>query len=167
MSEGPNQDLGIVRSSSTNGTHVDCNIENTVYAIIGIRLKSAYIGSIIRILNVSIQISTPSETGEWRLMLNPTIAGTFAYADQTNSAVQVATGATANTVTSGYQIGQGFGGSGGIQAGSQGDLYASLKNSRYLGAAIDGTVDEIVLCWMPNGGTNAHDIEGGITWREL
>ena len=51
----------------------------------------------------------------------------------------------------------------GIQGG--GNAGGDLKNSLLLGAKIDGTPDEIVLCVRPLS-ANA-DIQGSLTWREL
>jgi len=166
VSEGGQSKNGVLRYASTEGTHVACNSDNVVYAIIGIRLKSTHIAETVDVEKVSIQIQTASETGEWIVILNPTVAGTFTYNDQTNSGVQVATGATANTVTNGTRLDGGFAQSTSGGGGSGGGTEAVLNAIR-LGAAIDGTVDEIVLCWMPNGGTSSHDIEGSIHWREL
>jgi hypothetical protein len=67
ISEGGLNPSGVVRSASTNGTHVDCDTENTVYAMLGIRLKSAYIGCAVEILEKSILIVTASEQCEWML----------------------------------------------------------------------------------------------------
>lgn len=47
-----------------------------------------------------------------------------------------------------------------------GGIQSPVVTSRYLGAAIDGTLDEIYLCWLPTVGAN-QDIEGSLTWREL
>ena len=112
------------------------------------------------------QIQTSSEKGEWIWMLNPTVAGTFTYADQTNSAAQIARGATANTVTNGIYMGGGYATSDSGGFGS-GVASSSLENARTLGAAIDGTPDTMVLCWRPIGGSAGHEIEAGISWREL
>lgn len=49
-------------------------------------------------------------------------------------------------------------------AGSAGD---GINNAIRLGALIDGTRDEIVLCARPIGGSTNVDIEGLLTWREL
>jgi len=98
VSEGGQNALGIVRYASTNGTHVDCAVENTIYAIIGIRLKSNYIGETIDILETAIQLHTASHKVEYILKFNPTVAGTFNYVAETNSAVAIARGATANTL---------------------------------------------------------------------
>jgi len=40
-------------------------------------------------------------------------------------------------------------------------------NARYLGANIAGTMDTLVLCWTPRGGTSAGSVEGSLTWQEL
>lgn len=167
VSEGATQDLGVIRSASTNGTHTTLTTENVIYAIIGIRLKSAYIGESIKILNKAVQIQSSSDQVEWILKLNPTVADTFAYADETNSAVQIARGASANTVTGGFDLGIGYAESGGIPAGSAGSSDKGLNNAILLGSLIDGTVDTIVLCARPIGGSSAVEIEGSITWREL
>lgn len=170
MSEGGSQDLGIVRNASTDGIHIDADTENTIYPIIGMRLKSAYIGAVVKILKVAVQLHTASETGEWILALNPTVSGTFTYNDETNSAVQIAknTAGAATTVTNiGTRIDSGYSQSTSGGGGSGGDS-SPINNSRYLGVDItETTFDTIVLCWRPIGGTNSHDVEGSITWREL
>ena len=82
---------------------------------------------------------------------------------KTNSAIEAATGATANTVTGGTIITGGFASS--AQKGGT-TISQSVKNALRLGADISNVVDEIVLCIRPIGGTTALDIEGSITWRE-
>lgn len=167
ISEGGSQDLGVVRYASTAGTHVDMTTENLVYAIIGIRLKAEYLGASVKILNTALQLQTASHQCEWKLILNPTVAGSFTYADETNSAVQTAKGATANTVTNGTDLTGGWVESGGAAAGAAGSSERGISNAIRLGSLIDGTVDEIVLCARAVGGSSAVDAEGSITWREL
>ena len=167
ISEGGSQDIGIIRYASTAGTHVDANTENSIYAILGIKLKSAYIGTTIRIINSSIQLHTANHKCEWMLIYNPTVAGTFTYSDQTNSAVQVAKGATANTITGGYYITGGFVESGGHQSGNAGSTSRGIENALRLGSLIDGTTDSIVLAIRPIAGSTNVDVEGSLTWREL
>lgn len=166
-SEGGTQNLGIIRYASTDGTHVDANTENTIYAVIGIRLKSTHIGSSIKIINASVQIQTGSHKVEWLLLLNPTVADVFTYADETNSAVQTAKGATANEVSNGYKIAGGFAESGGVQGGNAGSGGADVNNAILLGSTIAGVVDTIVLAVRPIGGSSNVDIEGSLVWREL
>lgn len=167
ISEGGSEDLGILRYASTAGTHVDANSENTLYAILGIRLKSEYIGASIKLVRASLQVHTASDQVEWLLIYNPTVAGTFTYVDQNNSAVQIAKGATANTVTGGYAFDGGYIESGSVSGGAAGSTVSPLNNALILGSLIDGTVDTIVLCARPIAGSTDVDIEGGLTWREL
>lgn len=167
ISEGGSEDLGNIRYVSTAGTHLDANTENTLYALIGIRLKSSYIGATIKQLHSALQIHTASSKLEWVILLNPTVAGSFTYADLAYSAVQVAKGATANEVTGGIEINGGFVESGGAATGASGSDSRGLANALYLGSLIDGTVETLVLCVRPIGGSTNVDVEGSLTWREL
>ena len=166
ISESANT-LGITRSASTAGAPVVTTTEDVVYALMGIRLKTAYIGAVVKLISVSIQIQTVSEIGEWSLILNPTVASTFTYADVTNSAVQVIAGVAANTVTNGTVLKSGF-----LESDSAGGKTIEVPlteadNARYLGANIAGTMDTLALCWTPRGGTSAGSVEGSLTWQEL
>lgn len=165
ISEGGVLETGAVRYASTEGTHVDADVANTIYAIVGIRLKSDAFDCNIRIETVSV-INATSDDFEWLIILNPTIAGAFTYSDVNNSCVQSAVGATANTVTGGTILLGGFQ-TGGGPAVSGGAISVSdaLDNSIRLGATIDGTPDEIVLCARPLSA--GADIDGSMAWREL
>lgn len=167
VSEGGGDDNGVLRYASTEGTHLSTASENALYAVLGVRLKSAYIGTTIKLISTSLQVHTASSELEWQLIFNPTVAGTFTYADQTNSAVQVAKGATANTITGGFAIAGGFIESGGASTGANGSLSSYVDNALLLGSKIDGTVDEIVLAVRPIAGSTAVDVEGCLNWREL
>ena len=101
--------------------------------------------------------TTQNDQLHWELFFNPTVAGTFTYSDQTNSAIQVATGASTNTITGGTEIGGGY-------LSTSLPVTNAVENALKLGAAIDGTVDEIVLCARPI--TNNITVQGSITWRE-
>lgn len=166
ISEGGTNSLGTVRYASTGGTHVDLTTENTIYAILGIQLRSSYLSATVQILDTSLQIQTASHQIEWILKYNPTVADTFTYNGLSQSAVQYATGATANTVTGGYDIAGGFLESGGNQTGAAGSLAAGINSALRLGAQIDGTPDSIVLCARPIAGSTSVDVEGSLTWRE-
>lgn len=165
-SEGGEHLSGNLRCVTTGGTHLDANTENTVYALIGLRLKSTNLDSLIRVLSFAVQIHTASDKLEYLLIWNPTVAGTFTYTGLTNSPIEVAYGVTANTVTGGLQLQAGYAeaSTGGQGAGSASD---TVVNSLKLGAAIDGTRDELVLCGRPIGGSSSVDVEGVVVWREL
>lgn len=167
ISEGGSQDLGALRYISTAGTHVDIATENVVYGILGIRLKSAYIGASVKIINAALEIQTASHEIEWILILNPTVAGTPVFTGLAQSAIEYHRGVAANTVTGGYEITGGFLESGGPQVGNSGSGDRGIDNAILLGSLIDGTVDEIWLCARPIGGSSAVDVEGALTWREL
>lgn len=153
--EGGNQNTGIVRGASTNGTQVDADVADTVYAVIGLRKKTGYYAPVS-----PVQISMMSETAddfEWKLMLNPTVAGSFTYVDETNSAVQIARGATANVVSSGIYLQGGF-------STSSSAISNVLETIQRLGTSISGVRDELVLCVRPL--SNAADIQASLMWRE-
>lgn len=160
ISEGGQDQKGITHSHATTA-EVNANVADTVYALLGIRLKAAQVGAGVEPALVSI-LSETNDDFEWQLIHNATVAGTFAYSDKTNSAVQTATGNTDNpstsTVTGGTIIVRGFG------KQSQSETLI-LRNTLGLGVAIDGTtLDTLVLAVRPLG-ANA-DIQGALTWRE-
>jgi hypothetical protein len=161
-SEGGSDHLGILRYASTGGTHVNADAAGTIYAVVGLRLKAGYLGCTINPISWSMLCKTPDDL-EWMLYLNPTVAGTFTYADETNSAVQTAKGATTNTVTNGIQLAGGFIASNGTTSG--GSSGGELDNALRLGSSIAGTPDQLVLCVRPLGASA--DVDGGLTWREL
>lgn len=167
ISEGGQDETGIIRSASTDGTHIDCTTENIWYAIIGIKLKAAYIGETVKIIEVALQEHAGSKKMEWALFFNPIVADTFTYNSEANSAIEVARGATANTVTEGTRIQGGYFESGGVQSGNVGSISNNTENALLLGATIAGVTDSIVLCAKPIAGSTNADVEGSITWREL
>lgn len=162
ISEGGVSALGVLRHKSTGGTHVDANTQDTLYAIVGMRLKSTHLGAQIKVIAASIAEHQGGKHLEWLLLWNPTVAGTPTWANETNSAIQTFTGATANTVTGGTEI---FGGhfSAPNKGGADG---GDIGNALLLGSDISGTVDEIVLAARPIGGSTNADVEGSLSWRE-
>jgi hypothetical protein len=166
ISEGGMDKLGIYRSASTDGTAVTAASTGTIYAVVGLRKKSNYIGCSVEIDSVSLQIQTASEKLEWMLLLNPTVASTFTYADISRSACQYAKGATANTVTNGLKIAGGYLDSVGASSGASGHLHASVQSALRLGTTISGVRDEIVLCVRPVSSSTGVEVEGSIDWHE-
>lgn len=156
ISEGGSQELGILRHKDSGS--ISSLSTGTTYAVLGIRLKSGYIGADISLQNISMISTTTNDQLHWELKLNPTVAGTFTYADETNSAIQTATGAATNTVTGGTNIDGGY-------LSTALPVTISVPNARKLGASIAGTVDTIVLCARPI--TNNITIQASMTWREI
>lgn len=154
MSEGSEDNDGEDYWFSTRGVHVDADVANTVYAIIGIRHQTGYVGGLTKIKKVSV-LSETNDDFEWILYRNPTISGTFTYSDTDNGPFQVALGTTANVVTeatSAEIIGD-FG-SGNSKTSTE------VNYANGFGETIDGTRDEFVLCVRPL--TGAADIQGGL-----
>jgi len=166
-SEGGIDETGMIRCASTNGTHVACSTENTVYAILGIRLKGNMFESSVKILNSAIQVQSASSKLEWFIVLNPIVAGTFTYQDEDYSTVQIARGATENVVTGGHRLIGGFVESGGNQAGAAGSVNRQIENAILLGSTVGGVSDTKVLCVRPIAGSSGVNVEGSLTWREL
>lgn len=157
ISEGGRELTGILRSVDMGTTHIDANAAGTTYAMIGIRLKSSYLDITVLPEFFSI-LSLTNDNFRWSLQLNPTVAGTFTYADLANSSIQFATGATANTITAGIIIDSGY--------GSQATTTdRKFETALRIGSTIAGTVDELVLCVTPIS-SNA-DYLGSLTFREL
>jgi len=161
VSEGGQQAIGLPRYASTDGTHVDANVIETIYAVVGLRLKAANLACRVDMTEVAMLAET-NASFEWILKLNPTVAGTFTYSDlDANACVQVARGALANTVTSGTDLAGGWS----SQFGTRSIQTALESSAIKLGSAIDGTRDEIVLCVRPLA-VNL-DIQGSLGFREI
>jgi hypothetical protein len=139
--EGDISSIGISRHVS-NGSF-SATASGTEYAVIGIRLKSAYRNIRVDTKDAAL-LATTSDNFQWRILLNPTVAGTFTYNDITNCSLQFAGGATANTVSDDGDlvIAEGFG------TGNSA-LEAVLESSIRIGTKIDGTQDELVLTVTP------------------
>jgi hypothetical protein len=163
ISEGGVEEHGLLRYESLGADTVNANAIGTIYAVMGLRLKSAHIGATVNLIDMSIMATTNSSF-EWLLLINPTVAGTFNYADLANSSMQVAkadivSNPSTNTVTGGTLLG------GGHVTQQTRSAQKQQVNARRLGAAIDGTRDTVVLAVRPLTGNL--DITGGITWREV
>lgn len=159
ISEGGLQANGQLHYVSTEGTHLNANTANVEYAVIGLRLKSTHIGQQIDFV-AETMLNATSDDFEWTVKFNPTVAGTFTYADVANTSLQAAIGATANTVTGGVTIAGGMA----VSTNSGGAITSELNNALRLGVALDGTLDTMVLCVRPLS-ANA-DIEASLAWRE-
>ncbi len=174
ISEGGAEELGSLHYESTTSNrgslvaHINANTADTAYAIIGIKLKAGFKDVTVKLASASILAET-NDDFEWLILLNPTIAGTFTYADKTNSAVQTAIGnpddpSTNNITSLGTVITGGFAKSAGGSVGG-GATSSELENALHLGSTIAGVQDAVVLAIRPH--TANADIHGGLSWREL
>lgn len=159
ISEGGREEVATNLYVST-GTTAITGTKNQNNAILGIKLKSAYKGCTIDIIDASILMAS-SDIYEWTIVLNPTVAGTFTYSDMTNSALQRAIGnGTTNIASGGTVLAGGFGSSKSEIVGDQ------FKNLLKLGSSIGGTMDSLVLCIYPLGANNVSCF-GSINYRQF
>ena len=157
ISEGGQDALGRLTYVSNDGVALGADTAGTEYALLGVRLKSTHLDSVIQKVKNSILVAS-NANAEWKLLLNPTVASTFTYADVANSSLQVAIGVTANTVTGGTILDGGYVTGNSLAGGD-------LPNAIRLGSAIDGTPDELVLTITPL--TNNQSGYGSLTLREF
>jgi len=163
-SEGGVQANGVIRTITTGGTPITAAVVGTIYAILGIRLKSTHLDATVLTQSVNL-IATTADDFEWLLLLNPTVAGAFTYGNVSNSALQTATGATANTITAdSWDVLLSGGFTKNTQQGAS-SVNATLENALRIGSLIDGTPDEIVLAVRPLGADA--DMHATLTVREL
>jgi hypothetical protein len=154
VSEGGQEGEGEDYYYSTNGTHIDANTANQIYAIIGVRLKLGHKGEAAFIQNVALLTET-NDNFEWMVYHNPTVGGVFTYTDSNFGPFQIARGATGNTIADGSDaIAGGF-----VFQGTTTDK--DIDHESGFGEKIDGTRDEYVLAARPLA-SNA-DIQGSIT----
>lgn len=161
-SEGGQELTGILRSVNTGTVHIDANTADTAYALIGIRLKSDYRATTVLPEFTSVMAETTTAF-RWQIVLNPTIAGTFAYSGLTNSSVEYAIGTTANTVTAGTGIVIDSGYVPDSKGGSEGAR--RLETALRLGSTTAGVMDTFVIMATPL--TANADFHAAVTFREL
>ena len=170
-SEGGLEENGVIRSMTTAGVHVNANVVNTIYAVLGIRLKAAILDAVVKPLGVSLLAEGGGDNFEFLLLLNPTLAVDLTWADEADSAVQrgIHNGADPGTNTiaenawdvlldSGYGNATGGG-------GSSGSIREAISSALALGSTIGGTPDEIILAVRPL--TANVDIQASMSRREL
>lgn len=168
ISEGGSEDLGVIRSASTNGTHLNLPTENTFYAVIGLKLKATHIGASVKLIDFALQEQAGTSQAEWALMWNPSYNGVLTFAPQTDSAVGVAVGDGSQDITGEWlRFAGGFLESGAGVSGNAGSIAQSLENALLLGSTISGVRDELILAVKPIGGSTNIDIEAALTWREI
>jgi len=159
ISEGGKEDLATNLYISTGNSAIT-GTKNQNNAILGIKLKSAYAGCTVDIVNLAVLMAS-ADIYEWSLVLNPNIAGTFTYSDITNSALQYAIGnGSTNIASGGTIVAGGYGNSKSEITGDQ------LKNLIKLGSSLSGVMDILVLCIYPLGANNVN-CYAGINYRQF
>jgi len=160
LSEGGQEELGLVRALDHGTTAINAASVATEYGAVGIRLKSSDLGATVKVIGISCMGTTNADYFRWRLILNPTITGTFTFADVTNSSLQLASNAaTPPTITNGIVVNCGY-------CSQQSDVQVNFQNMLALGSKIDGTADILVLAVTPVSGTS-QALFASMTVREL
>ena len=127
------------------------------YAIMWWRLKSTHLWANIIVENLSV-IGSANDQAEWAFYVWWSVAWTFTFNDQTNSAVQVAEWTASNTFTGGKRIDGWF-------FTTEQWIQFTVPNAARLWSAIDGTPQEWYLVITPI--TNNITVRASVTWREL
>ena len=157
ISEGGKEDIGTNLYLSTGTSSVSLT-KAQLNAFLGWKLKSDYKGCTIDILDTVIYVSS-IDAYEWRLIMNPSVAGTFTFTDVTGAPLQKAVGNGTTNIASGGTVVAGGYGTSRLSADSN-----ALKALLKLGSSINGTMDTLVLCVYPLG-NNALDGYASVNYR--
>lgn len=156
ISEGGIEELGILRHADSGS--IGTLATGSTYALLGLRLNSNKLDGIVKLESLSVLSASVNDKAHWELKWKPTVASVFTYASILNGVVDVASGASGNTVTGGYDMDGGYFTTA-LPVGS------TTPNALRIGSAIDGTADEVILTCTPI--TNNITVEASMTWREL
>lgn len=158
--EGSINTLGKILSDNMGNTHVDANATTSTYALIGLRLQTAKIDTLVDLLSFTL-LAITNDNQRWEIWLNPTVAGTFTYSAVANSSIETAKGSgSGNTITT---TGATLLASGYVSANDAQEF--NIKSAIRLGMTIAGVQDEIVLCTTPLSSNS--DVIASVTWQEV
>jgi hypothetical protein len=152
VSEGGQQATVSQSYISRNGTPITLGAQDTYTPILSVRLKESHIGTRVSPLQIDV-MATTNTNYEWRLFLNPTIAGTDTadWTDVTNSALQFDISRTnLNLITGGTVVAGGYGAS---TAQVRSSITAVAQSYLTIGSNIDRSVDQLVLAVANIDGT--------------
>jgi len=151
ISEGGLKDTGFPFAIDRGATALTTANNTSLYPVLGLRLKTTYQSSFIKLLDLSITC-TSTASYNYFLLLNPTIVGTaLTWTDITNSSCQeMSTSTSATTVTGGTKIL-----SKAAQEGNNGGSNeGTLRSDFALGSTIAGVSDIIILAVQRTSGTS-------------
>jgi hypothetical protein len=151
ISEGGLKDTGFPFAIDRGATALSTNNNTSLYPVLGLRLKSGYLASFIKLLDLSITC-TSTASYNYVLLLNPTIVGTaLTWTDIANSSCQeMSTSTSATTVTGGTKIYS----KSAQQGNAGGQDEGILKTDFALGSTIAGVSDIIILAVQRTSGTS-------------
>jgi hypothetical protein len=104
ITEGGRTDVGYPRSLNRGANTLITNNDTNIYPLIALRLKSNYLGALLRILSFNIEC-TSAATYAYYIIVNPTVTGTaFSWNSLTNSSVEYAYPTNATTISGGVEL---------------------------------------------------------------
>jgi hypothetical protein len=169
MSEGGQEDTGIVRGANRGFTPLITNNDTNIYPLIAYRLNSAYKHVNIKLISTYISCTSTSAFN-WYLLLNPTVTGTaFSFSSVSNSGIEIdvsRTNATTLSVGSPTFLATGtiLASGTGFQT-NEGNVTVQQATDFALGTNIAGVSDIVVLAIQRVTGTS-ESFYASINWRE-
>jgi len=157
ITEGGRTDVGYPRALNRGVNTLTTANNDLIYPLIAIRLKSNYLGALLRILNLGINCSSTS-TYAYYVMLNPTVTGTaLSWTSLTNSAIEYAYPTNATTISGGVELLTGIASDGNtVQSGAEaildtdftlGSSIAEVSDIVYIGVQrLNGTTETFFSC---------------------
>jgi hypothetical protein len=164
ISEGGQEDTTKSTYISRDGTPITLANQDLYTPIISFRIQSGHEG-VRPTFNTVNLMSTSNINYEWRLYLNPTIAGvdSASWVDTATSCLEYDISRTAtNLITGGHILAGGYGSSG---SQVKETIAQSSKGYLTLGTKIDGTSDQVVLA-VANIDGNGGSMYGGVSFSE-
>jgi len=166
VSEGGRDYQGIDRATDRGATAIVVPAAGAFYPVLAIRADPTRPGALIRPSRVSV-MSPTSTAFHWRMLLNPTVAGTaFSWNAGTNTRVQTALPTNATTVSGGTILGAGYLDQTNNRGGGS-PVFTSPDF--YMGYGVKGVAstkpDEVVLAVQLLTGTN-ESVYGAVSYQE-
>lgn len=160
ISEGDGGETSIQRGLTSDTTLGAMTVDVT-YALIALRLKSAYHGAGIEFADMSF-VSNAGTDRYFRaqLILNPTVASEPSFVSLTNSPIEYYKGTLANTITGGTVLSET------VVASQNSSILIPRQAVVRFGTTIAGVSDRLVVAVTPVT-NNDQAIYAAINWREL
>jgi hypothetical protein len=156
LTEGGQQDTGLLRSVNTGINYVTINAGNLT-AMISIRLKPTHLDSVVMPTLVS-AVSRDADSFVLAAFLNPTVAGTVTWVDLPYSPIQYLMGTATNTIAAALPSVSLI-----VSDVARGAA-ADVESTRWIGARINGTPEVLTFAIQPF----SNGVFGmAITWKEL
>jgi len=162
ISEGGLKETGFPFAIDRGATALTTSNNTNLYPLLGIRLKSGYLGSFIKLLDISV-MCTSTAAYNYKLIVNPTVVGTaLNWVDLTNSSVQIFNNTTnATRITGGTVLFSKVG----YQGNAGGSVSGSLNSDFALGSTIAGVSDIVILAVQRVTGTS-ESFYGSINFKD-